>query len=340
MTATLESASKTTFAHVALADEDRDALLGGLLQMPNPHQDVDAALLHLLRQYARCSASVLSTARDFGRYADSPGLVHVTNLPVDPTLPSTPTDGQPSRDKKTFVSEGVLLALTQLVGEPVGYTTEKSGNLLHDIVPVASGHNTQSNQGSSVFLNFHNDTVYDPSGRYNVSNPDFLVLMCVRTDPTGNAYTHFADARDVCAALSNKDLEILRSPSFRMNAPSTYVRERAGGQQVLSEPVPIISGPEREPEISAGANGVVALNGEAADALARMQEICQSEDVSVKVLLQPGQALLVNNRKGLHARSPFPARHDGTDRWLQRTYVRRDLWSIRSMSTGTHRVYQ
>ena len=48
-------------------------------------------------------------------------------------------------------------------------------------------------------------------------------------------------------------------------------------------------------------------------------------------------ALLINNRKGVHARSSFTARYDGEDRWLQRTYVRRSLWSIRYRVTPENR---
>ena len=50
--------------------------------------------------------------------------------------------------------------------------------------------------------------------------------------------------------------------------------------------------------------------------------------------------LVICNRKGLHARSEFPARHDGSDRWLQRTYLRRSLWSIRYRKVpGDRRVH-
>ena len=43
-----------------------------------------------------------------------------------------------------------------------------------------------------------------------------------------------------------------------------------------------------------------------------------------QVRLEPGTALLINNRKGLHARSQFSARYDGRDRWLQRAFVHAD----------------
>ncbi|HEY5875714.1 MAG TPA: TauD/TfdA family dioxygenase, partial [Ilumatobacteraceae bacterium] len=43
------------------------------------------------------------------------------------------------------------------------------------------------------------------------------------------------------------------------------------------------------------------------------------------VTLEPGDLLVVDNSVAVHGRSPFTPRFDGTDRWLQRTFVVSDL---------------
>jgi L-asparagine oxygenase len=327
-----------TFAEIALGETTRADVGRALLTLGNPAEDVDRALTRLHQVFAMLPEEQLQQILDFGRHVDTPGVALVRNLPTDPELPPTPTDGEPSTEKKTFVSEGVLLGLSQLLAEPVGFTTEKSGRLIHDVVPVASGSTTQTNQSSEVFLNFHNDIVHDRIGRYDVSNPDFLVLNCVRQDAAKEAATYYADARDVCRELDPAVLATLRSPVFRLNAPGSYVRDVAAGNPVPSEPVPIISGPEQAPEIAVSANGVVGLTPDAETALTELQRACRA--VAHRVLLEPGTALLINNRKGLHARSEFAARHDGSDRWLQRTYLRRTLWDIRYRARpGERRVH-
>lgn len=335
--ATVTTPTARTVARVALPDDARDALGLALRELPDPHDDVDSALVAVYPLLARLPAPILRAILDFGRFPRAPASLLVENLPTDPDLPPTPADGGPSRLKRTFVSEGCLLGLTQLIGEPVGFRSEKDGGLIHDVVPVESGRFTQSNQGSSVFLEFHTDTVYDPSGRFNASNPDFLVLLGVRADVAGQALTYYSDARDVVEQLDPADEATLRSPLFRMNAPSTYRREHAGGADVLSEPVPVLTGPDDTPEICLAASGVRPLGEEAEATLERLQDACRATAVAVH--LTPGQALLVNNRKGVHARSDFPARFDGSDRWLQRTYVRRSLWDIRHLSTDRPRVH-
>lgn len=328
---TLTPTRVTTLGHVVLTDQTRDALSGRLGAHRNPAVEVDRSLVELHVAFAGLPAEQLSTIIAFGLHVDAPGVLLVSGLPTDPNLPDTPTDGGPSRDKPTFVAERVLLGLSQLLGEPVGFTSEKNGRLIHDVAPVKMGAATQTNESSKVFLNFHNDIVHDDSGRYDIANPDFLVLNCLRPDAGGEAITCYADARDVCRAMHPDTLAVLREPLFQLNAPGSYVRDVAGGAEVLSDPMPVIAGPAHAPEVSVSANGVRGLTAEAEQAVATLQHACVS--VAHQVCLEPGSALLINNRKGLHARSQFVARHDGSDRWLQRSYIRRNLWDIRHRAT-------
>ena len=335
---TIEQTLPRTLDQIALTDQVRDWIGAALRPLPDPSVDIDRSLARLHAAFARLPIELLQTLLDFGRHVDTPGVMIVRNLPTDPALPDTPVDGEPSPFKETFIAENVLLGVSQLLGEPVGFATEKKGRLVHDVVPVASGAYTQTNQSSDVFLNFHNDIVHDQVGRYDTANPDFLVLNCLRQDREGQAVTYYADARDVCRALSPDVLAVLREPLFRLNAPGSYVRDVAGGAEVLSDPVPIVSGPAHAPEIALSANGVQGLTPRADGALPELQLACRN--VAHKVRLEPGTALLINNRKGLHARSGFMAWHDGKDRWLQRTYLRRSLWAIRYRGKpGERRVH-
>ncbi|MBF9068082.1 TauD/TfdA family dioxygenase [Streptacidiphilus fuscans] len=336
-TAPARTDAPATLARITLDNAVRDAIGALLVAESDPSLDPDWSTARYRQIFSQLPTEQLQQILDFGRHSDTAGVGYVRNLPVDPELPPTPVDGGPSRLKKTFVSEGVLLGLTGMLGEPVGFTTEKDGQLVHDVIPVSGGETTQTNMGSSTFLNFHNDIVYDEIGRYDVSNPDFLVLHCVRADHDGIAATHYADARDIIRAVDERTAEILRSPQFRLNAPGSYVRNFAAGEDVLSDPVPLISGPEEFPEIASSANGVVPMTTSAQAALDRMREACR--EVAHEVFLRPGDALLINNRKGVHARSQFQARYDGQDRWLQRSYVRRSQWTIRYRAVAGRRVH-
>ena len=44
-----------------------------------------------------------------------------------------------------------------------------------------------------------------------------------------------------------------------------------------------------------------------------------------QVVLQPGDICFIDNYKAVHGRESFRAKYDGTDRWLKRINVTRDL---------------
>ncbi|MFD0883337.1 TauD/TfdA family dioxygenase [Streptosporangium algeriense] len=331
----------TGLTTLVLADDVRDEIQRRALELGNPESGLDRAMTVMYKALGLLPDAQVEELLNFGRYTDTPGVMLVDNLPLDRELPPTPDDGGPSKGKQTFVAESVLVGLSGLLGEPVSFLTEKDGRIVHDVVPTAQGARTQTSQGSKVFLNFHNDIVHDGVGRYDISNPDFLVLNCLRSDRTGDALTYYADARDILRALDQGTVEVLRSPLFQLNAPGGYTRMFADGKDVYSDPVPILTGPDHAPEITVAANGVRFLTAEAEQAFELLQRACRAPGVMQTVHLKPGQALLINNRKGIHARSQFEAEFDGLDRWLQRTYVRRSLWNIRDRACpGSRRTHR
>jgi L-asparagine oxygenase len=324
---------------ISLSLGDRDRLSDSLLGLPDPQADTEETLLTLYPLFAQLTREALRGVVEFDRAPFAAGAILFRGLPTDPVLPPTQTDGQANAGKTTYVSEGCLLGLAQLLGEPVGFTSEKSGRLIHDVVPVPGTEDSLSNQGSTGSLPFHNDMVYDGSGYYHRLNPDFLILTAIRTDPERKGRTICADARVIIERLDAADVNTLRQPLYRMNAPEAYCMEHAEGEAVLSEPVPILSGPSVSPEIALASNGVRPSTEEAQQAYERLEFICAAPDVASRVLLEPGDALLIDNRKVVHTRSVFWPRYDGSDRWLQRSQVRRSLWPLRHRLVSGARVY-
>src|SRR5205085_3729843 len=49
-----------------------------------------------------------------------------------------------------------------------------------------------------------------------------------------------------------------------------------------------------------------------------------------RVVLEPGDCLVIDNYKAVHGRQPFTARYDGRDRWLKRINITRDLRKSRN----------
>jgi L-asparagine oxygenase len=92
---------------------------------------------------------------------------------------------------------------------------------------------------------------------------------------------------------------------------------------VLGPPRPILTGTLDEPTFVFDADLMVGTDDRAERTLRRVAEVVEANHASV--VLEPGDLLVVDNHLAVHGRSPFTPRFDGTDRWLQRTFVVADL---------------
>jgi alpha-ketoglutarate-dependent taurine dioxygenase len=84
-----------------------------------------------------------------------------------------------------------------------------------------------------------------------------------------------------------------------------------------------VTGTRDEPTFIFDADLTVGIDEVAEDALAAIRSTIA--EVETAVVLEPGDLLVVDNNIAIHGRSPFTARFDGSDRWLQRSFVVSDL---------------
>lgn len=59
-------------------------------------------------------------------------------------------------------------------------------------------------------------------------------------------------------------------------------------------------------------------------------QVCNDSSVWERVLLQPGDVLVIDNRRCLHGREPFTPTYGPEDRWLMRAHVMQDPWPARA----------
>jgi hypothetical protein len=97
---------------------------------------------------------------------EAPGNLLIRGLPVAPVgmSPPTPSDGgRPVGG--SFLSEGILLGVASLLGEPFAMTCEKGGDLVHTIAPVRGREERQANDGSAC-----SSTPSDPTASGSTSS--------------------------------------------------------------------------------------------------------------------------------------------------------------------------
>jgi L-asparagine oxygenase len=99
-------------------------------------------------------------------------------------------------------------------------------------------------------------------------------------------------------------------------------------------PVPLLFGGPELPYLRFDGflTGPLPGDSEAAEAMDALSQVLAKAEQDA--LLAPGEALFVDNYRAVHGRRPFAARYDGTDRWLKRISVTRDLRRSRDARAG------
>lgn len=227
-------------------------------------------------------------------------------------LPSVDFGSNPASSAAPLDTEPVqraalcLLAVTMLLGEPFNFQSLYGGRVVQHVVPVPHMEFTQTSESSSGGLDWHVEDGFTPD------RCDYFSLLCLRGD--AGAVTRYAAARDVRLPLDVR--RVLAEPRFEMFADSAHV-----SPHLTSSRTAVLFGPPHNPEICYDDHYLRAYQGdvEAAEALVALRAALS--DAMVGHVLEPGDLLLLDNRRVVHSRTPFQARHDQRDRWLLRTMV-------------------
>lgn len=257
-------------------------------------------------------AEVHDALVDFADEGHPSGALLVRGLPVG-RLPATPSSPRAHADKDR-TSELVLLAAARRLGQPVGYAPEHGGELVQNLVPTPTAAGAQTSTSSAVMLEFHTEAAFHPH------KPRFLLLLGLRADPFGEARTLLCSAEAVLDRLTLGARAVLAQPRFRTSADESYTGGRTGR---LGRPVAVLTGDPERPSLTFDADLMTGIDADATAALAELRALVHAHHIGVA--LGAGDLLVVDNHAAVHGRSPFRARYDGTDRWLQRSFVVADL---------------
>ncbi|MEU9455671.1 guanitoxin biosynthesis L-enduracididine beta-hydroxylase GntD [Streptomyces sp. NPDC048277] len=319
-----------------LDKEEITALEALTVEISRHHQSVESASFQKeSRLYAaELPRRLRSTVLDYRSSERSATLV-VSGLPLDDAvLGPTPLDraGSPS-GTASLRQDIAFFLIAALLGDPVGWATQQDGRLMHDIYPVKEHEHGQIGWGSVETLTWHTEDAFHPL------RADYLGLMCLRNpDGVETTVADLADIRigdDLRALLWQERFVIRPDDAHRLTGESLaatgrsaelLMRSRERVERALADPTPVavLFGDTEDPYLCVDPHYMAGSQGE--EEQRALDTLCDAVDAALTdVVLRPGDICFLDNFRAVHGRKPFRARFDGTDRWLRRLNIARDL---------------
>lgn len=263
------------------------------------------------------------------RRNDPAAAFKVRGFPVDDSaVGPTPENWSAAAGSATTRREELFLALLgRCLGDVFSWSTLQSGRMIHNVLPIAGEELEQSGHSSDILLEWHTEDGFHP---YRC---DYLALLGIRNHD--RVPTTLASVRDV--RLSAEHRRILSEPRFHILPDDEHLRQLAIQQpdhpglarmvRMREEPIPVavLFGALDSPYLRIDPYFMRCLDGDAEAEQALKELVAELERVQQDIVVGAGELLVVDNYLAVHGRRAFTAHFDGTDRWLKKIVITRDL---------------
>jgi Fe(II)/alpha-ketoglutarate-dependent arginine beta-hydroxylase len=280
------------------------------------------------------------------------GICVVSGYPVDDEkIGKTPMHWRDKPVPSPSIKADIFFFLCScLLGDPIGWSTQQTGYILHDILPIKGHETEQLGSGSEALLTWHTEDAFHPS------RADYLGLICMRNPD--RVETTYASIDEI--ELDREWVKILCEPRFTIRPDDSHLpKSHTGVPQGLRAPESLLQRSyERMVRLSERPEKLAVLFGDPEspylrvdpsvmdpieddpEAAAAFEKLVEAVDQKITgIALQPGEIIFLDNYKVVHGRQPFTARYDGTDRWLRRLNVAADLRKSRDARISPeHRI--
>jgi L-asparagine oxygenase len=246
----------------------------------------------------------------FKENGNEQGYILITTNANNNEIPKTPCDNN-SKVGETTITAKTQSILIHTIADLIAYEAEGYGRLFQDIVPVKNMETKQTSIGSNTELEIHTEQAFSKL------RPDLLSLACLRGDP--KAITYILPIRSIINNLSDHENRLLRQPLWKIGVDLSfklYRKEFIDGE--IRGPIPIIYGSYDNPMLVFDQDLMIGITEEANAIIKKIVDIYYLYRYQHN--LQPGEMIIIDNRRSVHGRSSFSPRYDGDDRFLIRCF--------------------
>lgn len=332
--------SAVTTAHVDVGDARAAVNAAACLAARFATNDHPRLLVDLVAASQELPQRIRGVVNRF-RLEEAAGCLRLRGFPFeDDALGPTPDDWRTSDPARILTLDVLLLLVVALLGEPFAWRTQQNGRLVHDILPIRRDEHAQLGSSSRALLTWHNEDAFhearaDYVGFLALRNPD-------RVATTVGALKVSALPEEIVDILFEPRFYILPDYShFALNNTVDDSGAFARIQSLADSPPPIaaLAGSRDDPYLRLDPFFMRCADGDV-DAHRALEAVAKVIDASMEdLVLEPGDVCILDNLSVVHGRKPFVARYDGTDRWLKRVNVARDIRRSRShRPSATSRV--
>lgn len=282
------------------------------------------------------------------------GVCLVSGYPIDDMkIGRTPSHWNIKAAVSPALHEEIFFTLcAALLGDVFGWSTQQDGYTLHEVLPIKEHENEQIGSGSLQKLWWHTEDAFHPY------KGDYVALMCMRNPDRVATTLACVDQ----LTIDQRHLQILSEPRFTIRPDESHLEKNRSGSShqnatvarlveaayrrinqmnTCPRKVPVLFGEIASPYLCLDPYfmDLEALDPEAREAL---QALIDEIDARLyDIVLQPGDCCFIDNLRAVHGRNPFKARYDGSDRWLKRLNITRDLRKSRDAreSCGSRLIY-
>lgn len=280
---------------LSIAGPDADQMrssIAGICTIPYANQAI-GEYLSAVRNTVFMPPSVHSAVQNFIEKKHGVGYLHIQGLPID-----APDIGY---EKQTSISEGVLLAVSSLLGEVYGYSSQRDGAVIQNLIPRRQDAGKQLGT-NSVDLIWHTE---DAHTRFNCN---YIGLLCLRGDAQATTLISQINPSDLPADV----LKQLAQPDYRIAADASHSNQNRKRTSVITLD-------DGKFEMRYDPLYTESVHKDAEVALEALTRIINAKYRSVT--LTKGDLLFIDNDTSVHARTAYSPQFNGKDRWIQRVAI-------------------
>ncbi|MGN8275390.1 TauD/TfdA family dioxygenase [Pseudomonas sp. SMN5] len=210
-----------------------------------------------------------------------------------------------------------------LLGEGIGFTSQRNGSLFNNIVPLEEHRKTSNSSGGSVLdFGFHVEDAFHPA------RAEYLGLVCMRNDERAATIISCIDN----IKLSTEEKQVLFKPNFKISHNPIH-----NTSDIIEETSQaILFGHKNAPyvKINAAALNIDEYSGIERQALEKLLDHFTRNRVAV--VLEAKDCIYIDNYRCVHARDSFKANYGDGARWLARVVFASSLRKSREMRSTIH----